>query len=117
MTPSTAQAYRAILSSEEINGQIESVSPAFRTFAYHLLTLPLGQRLPTFEAAMTLRPDGKEVLKAVFEATGDDAGEDEPVRFATIGDIRRGLDETRWVWDGCETKSIIATDLEGHKLR
>src|SRR5262245_23267074 len=86
-----------ILADQPINGELSLLSDPFRPIVDHLLGLAPDARSAPWGGFLCGRPDGGELIKAIADIdVNAPIPPVEPVRFATIADVRRLNTQIRW---------------------
>src|SRR5271157_5319657 len=99
--PSDAWVFPALTSHQPLNGKMENVSACLRPMADHMNAIAgKNARKAAWDAMLAARPDRDELIKAMADVDPlGPAPQVQPIRFATVADVRRLVATTPWTWE------------------
>jgi hypothetical protein len=100
--PFDAWAIRKALVGHRLNGEMDALAEPFQGLAALMAGAPVKGRQLVLRGFLCGRPDWESIRAAIEDANpdGPEPGGEERERFATVADIRRGLSQAPWTWEG-----------------
>lgn len=108
--PIDAWALRRLMTGYTLNGELQALTEPFRPLASHLSSLPLEARRGAWEGFLCGRADRDALILALTEADADGPPPEaeQPLRPATLADVRKVMAESQWLWNLYIAASNIA---------
>jgi len=100
ISPPDAWAFGRVLCDQPLNGELDTLAEPFKAMAVYLAAVPVANRQAHWQAMVAARPDRDELVKALADVDPlGPAPQVQPIRFATVADVRRLVATTPWTWE------------------
>jgi len=100
ISPPDAWTFGRVLCGQPLNGESDTLAEPLKAMAVYLAAVPVANRQAHWQAMLAARPDRDELVKALADVDPlGPAPQVQPVRFATMADVRRLVATTPWTWE------------------